>query len=566
MAGMPERMMLRGGTYYCRVWVPTDVAPTFGRTLVVTSLRTKDLKIAKSRLARKTVELEDQFERVRSERDTANHVSGSQRTEGDFFALAKRYGAEVSEREIVAQATFFEQATRDPKGLWSGDLIILPTAADYGHGEADAFTHFDRLVAEGNLDAVIAYLQRFRVRRRVKDLTNMRATGNLAEFSTTADRLCPGLGESQRLVFARLLLTEELRTLQSLQDEKVHAVRFSVAQGEPDWGSRPSSPALSHSTASKSESVSLNELFQRWEKESDPSASTLSSWRGIVRNLTAHLGHKADDIRSIESGEIVDWKDALVKSGKAAKTISNGHLGCARALFRFAVANKLMDADPAEGVRVSRKLKPGTKMLAYENDEVARLLKLASAASEPWKRWLPWLSAATGSRIGEMAQLHGSHVFERDGISVLKIAPATDGGSIKNAESERLVPIHSKLIQDGFLSFVKDRGDGPLFYKRTSGDPKRKHASKGLSNRLAAWIRDNGFTDLRKAPNHALRHWFKSETARLGILDSVADAIQGHSDGRASSGYRHIALQVMSDAIEQIELPPRPIKTSPSRF
>ncbi|WP_352659681.1 DUF6538 domain-containing protein [Mesorhizobium sp. M0621] len=63
--------MLRGGTYYCRAWVPTDVAPTFGGTLVVTSLRTKDLKIAKSRLARKTVELEDQFERVRSERDTA---------------------------------------------------------------------------------------------------------------------------------------------------------------------------------------------------------------------------------------------------------------------------------------------------------------------------------------------------------------------------------------------------------------------------------------------------------------------------------------------------------------
>ncbi|MER9584944.1 DUF6538 domain-containing protein [Mesorhizobium sp. M0276] len=162
MARLPERMMLPGGTFYCRVWVPTDVAPTFGRTLVVTSLRTKDLKIAKSRLARKTIELEDQFERVRSGRDTANHISVSQRTEGDFFALAKRYGVEVAEREIVAQATFFELATSDPTRLWSGDLIILPTAADYGHGETDAFTHFDRLVAEADTDAVIAYLQRFR--------------------------------------------------------------------------------------------------------------------------------------------------------------------------------------------------------------------------------------------------------------------------------------------------------------------------------------------------------------------------------------------------------------------
>jgi hypothetical protein len=28
-----------------------------------------------------------------------------------------------------------------------------------------------------------------------------------------------------------------------------------------------------------------------------------------------------------------------------------------------------MDADPTEGVRVSRKIKPGTKILAYESDE-----------------------------------------------------------------------------------------------------------------------------------------------------------------------------------------------------
>jgi integrase len=559
MAELPERMMLRAGTYYCRVWVPADVAPGFGRTLVVTSLRTKDLKVAKSRLARKTVELEDQFERVRSEKETAKQAPISRPANNDLLVMAKRHGAEAGEREIIAQATFFEQATSDPARLWSGDLTVLPTPADCGHGDVDAFTHFDRLVAEGDLDAVIAYLLKFRLRKRLNDLSRMRAAGNLAEFTMIADRLNPALDGAQRIVFARLLLSEELRTLQALQDDKTLPAPFDVAQDERDAGSQPATHVVLSSTipvSSKPASVSLDELFQRWEEESDPSASTLSTWRGIVRNLKAHLGDKAEDIRTIDPDDIVDWKDALVKSGKAAKTISNGHLGCARALFRFAVANKLMDSDPAEGVRVSRKMKPGTKMLAYESEEVARLLKLASAASEPWKRWLPWLSAATGSRIGEMAQLHGNHILARDGIAVVKIAPATDGGSIKNAESERLVPIHSKLIEDGFLNFVNARGEGPLFYQRTSGDPKRKHASKGLSNRLAAWIRENGFTDPRKAPNHALRHWFKSETARLGIPDSVADAIQGHSDGRSSSGYRHIALQMMSDAIEQIKLPP----------
>ncbi|WP_353817115.1 DUF6538 domain-containing protein [Mesorhizobium sp.] len=44
MATLPERMMTRSGTFYCRIWVPTDIAPIYGRQIVVRSLRTKDLK------------------------------------------------------------------------------------------------------------------------------------------------------------------------------------------------------------------------------------------------------------------------------------------------------------------------------------------------------------------------------------------------------------------------------------------------------------------------------------------------------------------------------------------
>jgi hypothetical protein len=61
---------------------------------------------------------------------------------------------------------------------------------------------------------------------------------------------------------------------------------------------------------------------------------------------------------------------------------------------------------------------------------------------------------------------------------------------------------------------VKVRGKGPLFYGRSSGDPTRKHASKGVSNRVGEWVRASGFTDPRKDPNHALRHWFKSAASR----------------------------------------------------
>ncbi len=544
MANLPERLMVRAGVYYCRVWVPTDIACAFGKTSVVRSLRTRDPKIARSRLAQATVEIEQQFDRLRQDAFVANPLTSTTRIA--LADLAREYSAEVADRIVLDQAQLFEVASVSPERLWAGELTPLPAATDPG----DDRLLYDRLVADRNFDAAIAFLQRFRLRRRVADLTRMRVTGNLGEFITLASGMLPQLPDGQKVVFALMLLAEEVRALQA-GEEDLAAFESSVAS----WYSSPIERPRAEGGQARPR-TSIDALFSRWEHEAEPSASTLSTWRGVVRNLKEHLGPKADDIRLVETDDIVAWKDKLVRSGKSTKTIGFGYLACARVLFRFAVANKLADADPAEGVKVARRVKAGKKMLGYESAEVGRILELASGAKEPWKRWLPWLAASTGSRIGEVAQLHGSHVLEREGIWVVKIAPSVDGGTIKNAESERYVPIHSRLIADGFLDFVRDRGEGPLFYNRTSGDPKRKHASKGLSNRLAAWIRDNGFIDPRKAPNHALRHWFKSEAARTGVSDSIADAIQGHSDGRAATGYRHISLEVMSKAIETLKLPP----------
>jgi integrase len=151
----------------------------------------------------------------------------------------------------------------------------------------------------------------------------------------------------------------------------------------------------------------------------------------------------------------------------------------------------------------------------------------------------------------------------------MKIAPAEDGGSLKNEGSERQVPIHPAILQRGFLEFARSKGKGPLFYRgarkgkaRSAG---RRHASKGVANHLGAWIRESGFREKRKAPNHALRHWFKTACQKAGVLDSVADAIQGHSGRRGEAdGYRHGGVEIMADAIRRINVPvPKPDAEGP---
>jgi hypothetical protein len=51
--------------------------------------------------------------------------------------------------------------------------------------------------------------------------------------------------------------------------------------------------------------------------------------------------------------------------------------------------------------------------------------------------------------------------MERDGIHALRLTP--DAGTIKSGAT-RMVPAHEHLVAQGFIKFVKSRGDGPLFY------------------------------------------------------------------------------------------------------
>lgn len=142
-----------------------------------------------------------------------------------------------------------------------------------------------------------------------------------------------------------------------------------------------------------------------------------------------------------------------------------------------------------------------------------------------------------------------------NGILIMELRPAEDGGSLKNEGSERQVPLHPALLAAGFMKFVEEKQHGPLFYGRPSGKGAR-HPSKGVVNHLGDWIREQpGFDNPRKAPSHAFRHWWKSMASRVGIPDSRADAIQGHKTQGEAARYRHIDLKTKKEDIDRIPIP-----------
>ena len=117
-------------------------------------------------------------------------------------------------------------------------------------------------------------------------------------------------------------------------------------------------------------------------------------------------------------------------------------------------------------------------------------------AKEAHKRWVPWVCAYTGARIAEICQLRTEDIKQIDGIWC--IAFAAEAGSLKNINSERVVPVHAALEDEGFLKFAKLIRKGPLF---ADLGPDRFGSRGGTGTKiLSRWI----YVDIESYQDDAL--------------------------------------------------------------
>lgn len=300
--------------------------------------------------------------------------------------------------------------------------------------------------------------------------------------------------------------------------------------------------------------VSLLTLFDGYAKERRPSQSTVDQWRKHCQTFIGFIGR--DDAGQVMKADVVRWKDALVASGGAPKTINDAKLAALRVAFEWGVKNVHIASNPAAGVAVAHRKRPDERMLGFSDEEASTILRAASKETRPAIRWIPLLCAASGARVGEMAQLRGEDVIVQDGIYALRIT--AEAGSLKNLGSERVIPVHPALIEAGFLTFAGSR-KGPLFFNptRRKADAK-KPPHKIVAKNVAAWVQGLGLEvgrAHRKDPSHAWRHRFKTLARAARINDSVADAIVGHAADTVAKAYGTVTLETMREAIERIPVP-----------
>ena len=297
------------------------------------------------------------------------------------------------------------------------------------------------------------------------------------------------------------------------------------------------------------------QLFEAWVSERKPAKGSVDTWRYFFDAMTSDFSGRSGG--SITPDEAQAWIKGLVTAERSARTVANNWMRACKAVFGWAAEHKRIPQNPFATVKLTV---PRTINLretkAFRPDERNTILRAATAITNTdtpdmaARRWVPWLCAYTGARPGEITQLRGVDVIEQDGVAALRITP--DAGSVKGGKA-RLVPLHADLIEQGFLKFAAEHGEGPLFYQQSkkADAGKRKHRAVQARQRLAAWVRGLGVTDPELSPIHAWRHTFKQIADRAGISERMSDYITGHAHRSIGAGYGAPTLEDMAEALKK---------------
>jgi integrase len=428
---------------------------------------------------------------------------------------------------------------------WDGEKMVPATVTP-----ADEQAHFD-----GGL----AYFAKLAASEKPEDLE--KPLGKLI------DRLLLAKGIARLDAESRPLLLEAFRL--ALVDAFTARQRnaggdFAAdpkAERFPEWIA-PNAPEPKPAAAVPAK-VSLKGIVEDWWREAKATGrkpSTYESYSNSMALFVAFVKH--DDASRITPENVIGFKNHRLASnsprtGKpiSAKTVKDSDLAGLKTVFGWAVSNRKMAVNPAEGVTVKLGKPQKLRSSGFTEEEAQALLTAASRhkgeREEPRtraaKQWVPWLCAYTGARVGELAQLRKQDLRQVEEHWVITITP--EAGTVKTNEAREVV-LHEQLVERGFCAFATKAAAGHLFLKPGDGGDVRGPL-QGLKNRLAEFARAT-VTDPNVAPNHGWRHRFKTIGREAGIDPGVLDAIQGHAPGSVSDRYGEVTLKTMAAAIAKL--------------
>ena len=331
----------------------------------------------------------------------------------------------------------------------------------------------------------------------------------------------------------------------------------------------------------------IGEAILAYQKEHSHRAkmTRYQSERAISTFLTHASLHENEPIWCITRESCKRWRQALVelssggdalvdrlqpatrnKRVPGAVTIEK-RLKMVSHFLAWCVDREYLPTNPMQGLFLPKRLVAGSKVrkTSFSDEELAKIIPalLALPIHDFPRTEFKWAALAllfSGARCMEILQLRHQDVRRVEGVWVFDIKEE-EGNHVKNQPSVRLVPVHSQLIQLGFLEWCQ---------RSASTDEAQ------TSPRLFPAIHPKGsplvsmwFTRLLKGLNlkrpevslHSLRHTVAVKLAQVRTFPALQHRLLGHAIGKGVEERVYLAgldfkVKELSEALEAVKFPP----------
>lgn len=283
----------------------------------------------------------------------------------------------------------------------------------------------------------------------------------------------------------------------------------------------------------------------------------------------AHLWQFHDDLQQLPNSRLIKGNDRslsprqLIEASKRgdiqvatlhAKTIGK-HLSGVKSILTFAEQRRDIFAAQTAGVRAKfdRSVEAGR---AFTTEELNRIFaqplftgSLEGIRPNGWRKaghiqirddryWLPLVMLFTGARPSEVAGLRTEDVIIDHEVPHFILVPS-EVRRLKNPKSKRMVPIHSRIIDLGFLDFARNterQTDGRFFplaeqltFKEHATGATRK---KGLSSSkilrdFNEYVLEDADARQNRGSNKCFRNTFEQEALATIPSDEVRRRLTG---------------------------------------
>lgn len=520
----PLQPVKRGGVYHVRFHVPADLWRAMGRTAIWRSLRTGDLRIAHQRARAACDAARAYFHHVRTRGRTMNR--------SQLDALARQYLSTRFDQAEEWLAVNTDEVARDVIGDELGERGDVVTAALAYGDYSSALDRARDLLPDAD------------------ELTHAKLARRLLEAELEAIKAeCRALSGEQ-LVFPSLApagaaaANDEPKETPRLSEVLAALVEERSSQGK--WTAKTK---LERETAG----AVIVELLGD-PRVGDVTKEDMRAFGLTVPRLPTHARKRFHDKPLAEVLEAIG-DDPKVE--RLSPVSVNLYLQLTRSLFAWAVENDKIANSPAVVLHDHDEGDKQKKRAVFDDTEVRQFLDyIGDAGGEPWLWWIPRILALSGMRLGEVAQLRRCDVREERGVLVFDVN-GEDGKELKTAASERLVPVHPRLVELGLPVFIASQPDGFIWPAKLRTNANK---SKGKVDRLSRLLNDRirraGITDRRKVV-HSFRHTFRDRLSDAEVPTHVIKAIIGHTDTDITTGIygSRPSPAKMLAAVEKVTLP-----------